>query len=58
MHLNGLLLPSMGELIIGDYTVTKETSRHIKKAVGMVFQNPDDQLFMPTVYDGCGLRPP
>jgi cobalt/nickel transport system ATP-binding protein len=57
MHLNGLLLPSMGELIIGDYPVTRETARHIKKTVGMVFQNPDDQLFMPTVYDDVAFGP-
>lgn len=57
MHLNGLLLPSGGELRVGDYPVTKETAHHIKRTVGMVFQNSDDQLFMPTVYDDVAFGP-
>jgi len=57
MHLNGLLLPSQGGLRVGDYPVTKETAHHIKRSAGMVFQNPDDQLFMPTVYDDVAFGP-
>ena len=57
MHLNGLLLPSRGSLRVGDYPVTRETVHHIKRTVGMVFQNSDDQLFMPTVYDDVAFGP-
>ncbi|HOO70655.1 MAG TPA: ABC transporter ATP-binding protein [Spirochaetota bacterium] len=57
MHLNGLLLPSRGALRVGDYPVTKETVHHIRRTVGMVFQNSDDQLFMPTVYDDVAFGP-
>lgn len=49
LHCNGLLLPSSGEVNIGGVPVTKKTLPDIRRNVGMVFQNPDDQLFMPTV---------
>jgi len=47
--LNGCLYPSGGEVRIGNIPLLKETVGHFRKAVGMIFQNPDDQLFMPTV---------
>jgi len=57
MHLNGALLPSAGEIRIGHIPVTKKTVREIRKNIGMVFQNPDDQLFMPTVFDDVAFGP-
>jgi|SRR3989338_2172193 len=42
-HLNGLLLPSKGKVIV-DNLDTKKSSVEIKKKVGMIFQNPEDQL--------------
>jgi cobalt/nickel transport system ATP-binding protein len=57
MHLNGYLTPSNGELIIGDYPITKKTLQAVRRAVGFVFQDPDDQLFMPTVYDDVAFGP-
>lgn len=56
-HLNGALTPTAGSVTIGDFPVTKETLPAIRRTVGMVFQNPDDQLFMPTVYDDVAFGP-
>ena len=56
-HLIGLLLPASGSVNIGGYPVTKQTLPHIRRSVGMVFQNSDDQLFMPTVYDDVAFGP-
>lgn len=56
-HLNGLLSPQSGAVAIGEYAVTPENLPHIRRLVGMVFQNPDDQLFMPTVYEDVAFGP-
>jgi cobalt/nickel transport system ATP-binding protein len=57
MHMNGYMLPSTGAITIGDLQLTKKTRLEIRKKVGVVFQNPDDQLFMPTVYDDVAFGP-
>jgi cobalt/nickel transport system ATP-binding protein len=57
LHLNGHLVPSEGSIRIGDYPLTRTTLPEIRRTVGMVFQNPDDQLFMPTVYDDVAFGP-
>lgn len=54
---DGLLLPSEGEVNVGGVPVSKKTLPLIRKAVGMVFQNPDDQLFMPTVEEDVAFGP-
>ncbi|MCD8387606.1 MAG: energy-coupling factor ABC transporter ATP-binding protein [Bacteroidales bacterium] len=54
---NGLLLPTEGEVNVGDVPVSKKTAPMVRRAVGMVFQNPDDQLFMPTVWDDVAFGP-
>ena len=51
LHLNGALPATAGEVRIGDLAVTKAHLPAIRRTVGLVFQDPDDQLFMPTVYD-------
>jgi cobalt/nickel transport system ATP-binding protein len=56
-HLNGSLLPTSGEVRIGEIPVCKETLRDIRRTVGMVFQDPDDQLFSPTVGDDVAFGP-
>jgi len=56
-HLAGALIPQEGSVRIGDYPVTLKTLPLIRKAVGMIFQNPDDQLFMPTVGDDVAFGP-
>ncbi|NTV29528.1 MAG: ABC transporter ATP-binding protein [Candidatus Omnitrophica bacterium] len=50
-HLNGCLLPESGSVRIGDSFLNPKNLASVRRAVGMVFQNPDDQLFMPTVFD-------
>lgn len=57
MHLNGYLPTERGEVRIGDTTVTRETVALARRAVGMVFQDPDDQLFMPTVAEDVAFGP-
>jgi len=56
-HMNGYLMPTSGTVTIGDLTLTGKTKREIRKKVGIVFQNPDDQLFMPTVFDDVAFGP-
>lgn len=56
-HLNGVLFPTSGTVTIGGYPVTERTLSHIRRTVGMVFQNSDDQLFMPTVYEDVAFGP-
>ncbi len=57
LHLNGHLVPTEGTIRIGDFPLTHATLPEIRRTVGMVFQNPDDQLFMPTVYDDVAFGP-
>jgi len=57
MHLNGHFFPDKGSLRIGDFIVSKETTHQIRRTVGMVFQDSDDQLFMPTVFDDIAFGP-
>jgi len=57
LHLNGSLSPSGGEVRIGETPLVKETLRDIRRTVGMVFQDPDDQLFCPTVGDDVAFGP-
>lgn len=57
MLLNGQLMADTGEVMIGEVPVTKKTRNDIRRSVGVVLQNPDDQLFMPTVFDDVGFGP-
>lgn len=57
LHTNGLLLPQRGEVNIGDVPVGKKTLPIVRQNVGMVFQNPDDQLFMSTVEEDVAFGP-
>lgn len=54
---NGLLLPTAGEVNIGDVPVTRKTLPIVRQSVGLVFQYPDDQLFMPTVEEDVAFGP-
>jgi cobalt/nickel transport system ATP-binding protein len=56
-HLNGYLMPTSGTVRIGDFPLTRETLPEVRRTVGMIFQDPDDQLFMPTVYDDVAFGP-
>ena len=57
MLLMGILNPDSGEVLVGDVHLTKKTLAMIRQRLGMVFQNPDDQLFMSNVYDDVAFGP-
>ena len=56
-HLNGYLEATSGDISIGHTPLTRATLPDIRRTVGMVFQDPDDQLFMPTVFDDVAFGP-
>jgi cobalt/nickel transport system ATP-binding protein len=56
-HLNGLLLPQTGSIVVGEYPVQPGYLQAIRNFVGLVFQNPDDQLFMSTVWEDVTFGP-
>ncbi|WP_227429325.1 energy-coupling factor ABC transporter ATP-binding protein [Psychrobacter sp. I-STPA6b] len=49
--LSGFYQPSSGYIALGDIKVTPATIETVRRTIGFTFQNPDDQLFMPTVFD-------
>jgi cobalt/nickel transport system ATP-binding protein len=57
LHLNAILRPSGGTITIGDLEVTPATAAEARRQVAIVFQDPDDQLFMPTVHDDVAFGP-
>jgi cobalt/nickel transport system ATP-binding protein len=56
-HLNGILLAGAGSVAVSGLPVTKSNLLEIRRRVGVVFQDPDDQLFMPTVRDDVAFGP-
>ncbi|MCS7011424.1 MAG: ATP-binding cassette domain-containing protein, partial [Anaerolineales bacterium] len=56
LHLNGILT-GQGSVRVCGLPVVKENLGRIRAAVGLVFQNPDDQLFSPTVFDDVAYGP-
>ena len=57
LSLVGVLRPEKGTIMIGDVPVDKDHLLTIRRKVGLVFQNPDDQLFMPRIYDDVAFGP-
>ena len=57
LHLNGILSHQTGRVEVGGLELVDENLAEIRRRVGMVFQNPDDQLFMPTVRDDVAFGP-
>ncbi len=57
LHTDGLLLPTSGRVVVGGVPITKRTLPDIRRTVGYVFQQPDDQLFMPTVDEDVAFGP-
>lgn len=53
----GLLLPQSGEIHIDDIAVTAENLPSIREKLGVIFQNPDEQLFMPTIFEDVAFGP-
>lgn len=56
-HLNGLLLPSDGDIVISGRSVSHGARADLWKEVGVVFQRSEDQLFAPTVLDDVMFGP-
>ncbi|WP_148570752.1 energy-coupling factor ABC transporter ATP-binding protein [Nocardioides caldifontis] len=57
LHLNGILTASAGSVAVSGLPVTKANLQEVRRRVGVVFQDPDDQLFMPTVRDDVAFGP-
>jgi cobalt/nickel transport system ATP-binding protein len=57
LHLNGILRVQSGSVCVAGITVGEKTLGRVRAAVGLVFQNPDDQLFSPTVFDDVAFGP-
>jgi cobalt/nickel transport system ATP-binding protein len=57
LQINGILFPTQGSVRIGETTLSKRTVKEIRKRIGFVFQNPDDQIFMPTVFEDVAFGP-
>lgn len=56
LHLNGIL-QGKGDVFVGGKRLTREELPAIRAMVGLVFQNPDDQLFSPTVFEDVAFGP-
>ena len=56
-HLNGILKPKSGSVLIRGEPITKANIHEVRKFVGLVFQNPDDQVFSATVEQDIAFGP-
>lgn len=56
-HLNGLLKPVEGEILLEQKPFHQYSSKEIFQRVGIVFQDPNDQLFAPSVWDDVAFGP-
>lgn len=57
LHLNGILTPHDGSVRICGSTIDRGSVREVRRRVGVVFQDPDDMLFMPTVAEDVAFGP-
>jgi cobalt/nickel transport system ATP-binding protein len=57
LHLNGILHGTEGQVEVFGKSVGKVKREEIIKDIGLVFQDPDDQLFMPTIFDDLAFGP-
>ncbi|MER5738730.1 MULTISPECIES: ABC transporter ATP-binding protein [unclassified Streptomyces] len=57
LHLNGILAAGAGGVTVAGLPVGKKHMAEIRRKVGIVFQDPDDQLFMPTVREDVAFGP-
>ncbi len=60
MHLNGILHGGVGEVRVNNLIVdpkNKQDIKEVRRRVGVVFQDPDDQLFMPTAWEDVAFGP-
>ncbi|MBZ6287917.1 energy-coupling factor ABC transporter ATP-binding protein [Streptomyces olivaceus] len=57
LHLNGILTGGTGTVAVAGLPVDRRNMAEIRRRVGIVFQDPDDQLFMPTVREDVAFGP-
>jgi cobalt/nickel transport system ATP-binding protein len=57
LHLNGILEPHAGSIAVGDLPVVEANYPEIRRMVGLVFQDANDQLFMPSVREDVAFGP-
>ncbi|AXK36464.1 ABC transporter ATP-binding protein [Streptomyces armeniacus] len=57
LHLNGILSPGAGTVTVAGLPVVRDRLADVRRMVGIVFQDPDDQLFMPTVREDVAFGP-
>ncbi len=56
-HLNGLLTPTSGKVLVAGEEITKHNLLWVRRLVGLVFQNPEEQLFAPSVAEDVAFGP-
>lgn len=57
LHLNGILRPEVGTVRVAGLEIGEDSLMEVRRRVGLVFQDPDDQLFMPTVGEDVAFGP-
>lgn len=57
LHLNAINLPQQGSIKVAGIEVSPATEKEIRNKVGLVFQDPDDQVFAMTVWDDVAFGP-
>ena len=60
LHLNGILpdaFDGSSKVVINGKSITRNTVNEIRRDVGLMFQDPDDQLFCPTVFEDIAFGP-
>jgi len=56
-HFNGILKPTEGDILIKGESISKKNILDVRRTVGVVFQDPDDQIFAPTVKQDVAFGP-
>lgn len=56
-HLNGILKPNTGQILVHGEPISKKNISKVRQTVGIVFQNPDDQILAPTVEQDVAFGP-
>ena len=57
LHINGIIRNNNGNIKVVDMEMNDKNVRKIRSKVGLVFQNPEDQLFSPTVFEDVSFGP-
>ena len=57
LHLNGIRRATSGSITVGGLTLGDDTIHEIRRRVGLVFQDPNDQLFMPKIAEDVAFGP-